>query len=154
MFALTKCSEILLLIPNNNLEVCFFFFYLHSHQYFLVHIPDSILMSKLKIVILNENLVATCWSGYHYRSTSFNKTGTHVLCRFKSCTQRVGGCDDANLRQESWLETTPSSISHWHNSWSSLSTVVNSFWPKFLFCITFGFLVFLGGIKHIQLTVH
>ena len=29
-------------------------------------------------------------SGYHYCAVSFNKAWTQVLCRFKSCLQRVG----------------------------------------------------------------
>ena len=38
----------------------------------------------------NRPTVALWCSGYHYCTTSFNKTWTQVLCRFKSCSRRVG----------------------------------------------------------------
>ena len=31
-----------------------------------------------------------CNYGYHYCTTSFNKAWTQVMCRFKSCSRRVG----------------------------------------------------------------
>ena len=45
----------------------------------------------VSIYLAKDNLIVAPWcSGYHYCTTSFNKTWTQNLSRFKSCSQRVG----------------------------------------------------------------
>ena len=39
---------------------------------------------------MDSEAEVTSYSGYHYCTASFNKAWTHVLCRFKPCSRRVG----------------------------------------------------------------
>ena len=54
------------------------------------HLKEKRSLENLLIILCRKSqFVAACCSGYHYCTTSFNKSWTYVGCRFKSCSRRV-----------------------------------------------------------------
>ena len=66
----------------------------------LLHWCCMILFYKSK----KERKVTQWCSGYKYCTISFIKAWTQVLCRLKSCSQRVRDCDGEDLWQWSHLK--------------------------------------------------
>ena len=66
-----------------------------SHLYYIRTKWSRFLNRTLKVIIKsNPKIAAPCYNGYDYYTTSFNKTWTLILRRFKSCWQHIGSDSD------------------------------------------------------------